>query len=544
MVLTSVDAARPGRVDAVVVGAGFAGLYMIYKLREQGLSVQGFEAGDGVGGTWFWNRYPGARCDVPSMDYSYSFSEELQQEWVWTERFAAQSEILAYLDHVADRFGLRRHIRFSTRVVAARFDGAAEWTVSTDDGQQVRCRYLITASGNLSAAKQPEIEGLDSFAGPSFHTGSWPRAGVDFGGQRVGIIGTGSSGIQCIPAIADQAEQVTVFQRTPNFSVPARNGPLGAEEVAARKAVYAEHREQARHSTSGTPPFITGAQPGTSVDSGRRRVAWQSAWDEGSGIRLLRAFSDTMVDEEVNEDLAEFVRDRVRETVADARVAELLAPKGYPIGAKRLCLDTNYYETYNRDDVELVDLHSEPIVEVTKAGVRTAKQDYACDSLVFATGFDAMTGALDAMDITNAGGVRLKSAWAAGPRTYLGLAVAGFPNLFLITGPGSPSVLSNVVVSIEQHVEWISDCIGYLREHGVDRIEAQEQAQEDWTEHVQVVANGTLMAKGNSWYLGANVPGKPRIFMPYLGGVGAYRDRCDEIAGDHYRGFTLTKVTD
>jgi cation diffusion facilitator CzcD-associated flavoprotein CzcO len=541
MVLSRAEAAHTGFVDAVVVGAGFAGLYMVKRLRDLGLSVQGFEAGSGVGGTWFWNRYPGARCDVPSLDYSYSFSEELQQEWVWSEKYAAQPEILAYLDHVADRFDLRGLIRFNTRVVAAHHDGGG-WTVTTGDAQQIECRFLITASGNLSAAKRPELEGLDSFAGESYHTGSWPHEGVDFCGQLVGVIGTGSSGIQCIPAVASQADRVTVFQRTPNFSVPARNQPLTAAEIAARKAVYSEHREQARHSTSGSPPFITGAPAGVSVDGARRREAWQAAWDEGSGIRLLRSFSDTMVDESVNEDLAEFVRDRVRETVTDARVAELLAPKGYPIGAKRLCLDTQYYETFNRENVTLVDLHAEPIVEVTKTGIRTHVQEYVFDSLVFATGFDAMTGALDAMDITNAEGVALKSVWSAGPRTYLGLAVAGFPNLFLVTGPGSPSVLSNVVVSIEQHVDWIADCLAYLAEHGVDRIEAQEQAQEDWTEHVQVVASGSLMAKGNSWYLGANVPGKPRIFMPYLGGVGAYRDTCDDVAADHYRGFTLTKA--
>jgi cyclohexanone monooxygenase len=542
--LTAAETLKPRQVDAIVIGAGLAGLYMVYKLREQGLTVQAFEAGDGVGGTWFWNRYPGARCDVPSMDYSYSFSEELQQEWVWTERFAPQAEILAYLNHVADRFDLRKHIQFSTRVVAAHFDGAAEWLVTTDDGQQICGQSLITATGNLSAAKQPEIDGLETFAGPSLHTGSWPRENVDFSGQRVGIIGTGSSGIQCIPALAAQADHVIVFQRTPNFSVPAHNRSLDEGEIAERKAVYSEHREQARHSTSGTPPFITDAPEGKPIRSAERRTIWRKAWDEGNPIRLVRAFSDTMVDEDVNEDLAEFVRDRVRETVSNERIADLLSPKGYPIGAKRLCLDTDYYQTFNRDNVELVDLRSEPIVEFTKTGVRTAAQDYVCDTMIFATGFDAMTGALDAMDITNAEGVKLKSVWAAGPRTYLGLAVAGFPNLFLVTGPGSPSVLSNVVVSIEQHVEWISECLTYLRDHGVDRIEAEEQAQEDWTEHVQLVANATLFPKGNSWYLGANVPGKPRIFMPYLGGVGAYRDRCDEVASNGYRGFTLTKARD
>jgi cation diffusion facilitator CzcD-associated flavoprotein CzcO len=536
------EAGQSGEVvDAVVVGAGFAGLYMLYRLRADGLRVRVLEAGDGVGGTWYWNRYPGARCDVPSMDYSYSFSEELQQEWRWSERFASQAEILRYLNHVADRFDLRRDIRLRTRVKAAAYaEGSSQWQVTAEDGYTVRARFLVMASGNLSAAKRPEICGIDSFRGPAYHTGNWPREGADFTGQRVAVIGTGSSGVQCIPLIAAEAASVTVFQRTPNFSVPAHNRPLSDAEVAERKSVYAEHREKARHSQSGTPPFDVGGLRGHDVDPGVRERTWQRAWDEGNAIGLIRAYSDTMTDPVTNGALAEFVGKQVASIVADQRVAARLISGEYPIGAKRLCLDTGYFATFNRGNVELVDLRKEPIREIIPSGIRTADREREFDAMVFATGFDAMTGALDAVSITGRDGRTLREEWSGGPQTYLGLAVTGFPNLFLVTGPGSPSVLSNVVVSIEQHVEWICSCVAFLREHGYRGIEASTQSQASWTQHVQEVAEGTLFVKANSWYLGANVPGKPRVFMPYLGGVGHYRDVCDDVASAGYNGFTLT----
>jgi cation diffusion facilitator CzcD-associated flavoprotein CzcO len=533
--------ARDERVDVVVVGAGFAGLYMLHRLREDGLRARGLEAGDGVGGTWYWNRYPGARCDVPSMDYSYSFSGELQQQWRWTERFASQPEILRYLDHVADRFDLRRDIRFSSRVTSCDFDEQTScWVVETKDGYRIRATYVVLAGGNLSAAKPPEIPGIDTFHGPWYHTGNWPHEGVDFAGLHVAVIGTGSSGVQCIPRIAAEAASVTVFQRTPNFSVPAHNRPLTDEEVAERVAIYPEHREAARHSQSGTPPFDVGGMPGRDVDPAERERTWKHAWDEGNAIALVRAYSDTMTDPVTNSALADFVRKQIASVVKDPRVAARLVSSDYPIGAKRLCLDTGYYATYNRDNVELVDLRETPIEQVTPAGIRASDRDRAFDALVFATGFDAMTGALDAIAITGRDGLHLREVWAGGPQTHLGLGIVGFPNLFLVTGPGSPSVLSNVVVSIEQHVEWITRCIGYLRDHGYHRIEPSPQAQASWTAHVQEVAEQTLFVKANSWYLGANVPGKPRTFMPYLGGVGHYRDICDDIERAGYDGFVLT----
>jgi cyclohexanone monooxygenase len=536
---------RPGAqaggasLDVVVVGAGFAGLYMLHRLRGLGFSVRVFEAGGGVGGTWYWNRYPGARCDVESVDYSYSFSPELEKEWTWTERYATQPEILSYLEHVADRFDLRRDIQFDTRIASAHFDEAAgRWALETEGGEAVSATYCVMATGCLSSTKVPEVPGVDSFAGPTFHTGRWPHEPVDFTGQRVGVIGTGSSAIQSIPHIARQAESVVIFQRTPNFSVPAWNHPLDPEYVAEVKATYPERRELCRQSQAGFP--ITGDLGSAREASEEERAAQFGAkWEEG-GLRFLGAFADVLIDPEANDAASEFLRGKIRQRVEDPEVAALLSPTTYPCGSKRLCVDIGYYETFNRDNVTLVDLRRSPIVEITEGGVVTAAATYAFDSLVFATGFDAMTGALASIDIVGSGGRSLKEKWQEGPRSYLGLAVAEFPNLFLITGPGSPSVLSNMVVSIEQHVDWITDCLVHLRAAGLGRIEATEGAEEDWVTLVAALADFTLFPRANSWYIGANVEGKPRVFMPYIGGVNTYRAQCDEIAANDYAGFSLS----
>ena len=525
-------------VEVVVVGAGFAGLYMLHRLRGLGLSAVAFEAGADVGGTWYWNRYPGARCDVESMQYSYSFSDELQQEWRWSERFSPQPEILAYAGHVADRFDLRRDIRFETRVTAARFDEASErWTVQTDRGDTVSARFCIMATGCLSAGRLPDIAGLSSFQGATYHTGAWPHEGVDFTGQRVAVVGTGSSAIQAIPVIAQQAKHLYVFQRTPNFSLPTRNRAMTDEYERSWKERYAERREQARYAKSGTL-YKFGTAAALEVDAEQRRRAFDERWEMG-GIELLQAYTDLLMSKPANDTAADYVRDKIRAIVSDPVVAEALVPTNHPIGTKRICVDSNYYDTYNRENVTLIDLRYTPIVRIAPDGVVTSAAEYAVDSLVCATGFDAMTGALLKIDMQGVGGETLREKWAAGPRTQLGLMTAGFPNLFTITGPGSPSVLSNMIVSIEQHVDWIADCLAHLRACGATRIEAARDAEDRWVEHVNEVAHRTLYPQANSWYMGANIPGKPRVFMPYVGGVGAYRQKCAEVAAEGYPGFRI-----
>ncbi len=525
--------------DAVVVGAGLAGLYMLHRLRGLGLSARVYEGGQGVGGTWYWNRYPGARCDVESMDYSYSFSNELQQEWQWTERYASQPEILRYIEHVADRFDLRRDIQLATRVTAATFDEATNrWTIQTDRGDRVSARFCMMATGCLSTAQVPAFEGLETFAGTWYHTGHWPHAGVDFSGRRVGVIGTGSSAIQSIPIIARQAASLVVFQRTPNFSVPARNAQLDREYERSLKARYAEYRRQARESRVG---FVVAAsdRSALAVPAEERHREYETRWARG-GLGFTAAFADLLTSQDANDTAAEFFRAKIRGVVRDPHVAEALVPKDYPLGTKRMCVDTDYYATFNRDNVTLVDLRQAPIQAITARGVRTRHAEYELDSIVFATGFDAMTGALLKIDIRGRGGRALREKWAEGPRTYLGIAIAGFPNLFTITGPGSPSVLSNMIVSIEQHADWIAGCLAHLRAHGHDAIEATVEAEDAWVAHVNQVGDATLYPRANSWYVGANIPGKPRIFMPYVGGVGAYRKICDDIAAKGYEGFALT----
>ena len=524
------------RVDVAIVGAGFAGLYMLYKCRELGLEAVVLERGGGVGGTWYWNRYPGARCDVESMYYSYSFSEELEQEWAWTERYPAQREILAYLNHVAERFDLIRDIRFGADVGSARFDG--EWTLTLAGGEQMRSQFVVMATGNLSASQIPPLPGLREFRGTVMHTGDWPEDGWDFAGQRVAVMGTGSSGIQVIPIIARQAAHTTVLQRTPSFSIPARNAPLTESEVAETKRRYREIRQRARDSNTGSPyPPVT--ERALDATPAERRRRYEEYWRMG-GARIMGAYADLMVSRAANDTVAGFVRGKISELVADPVIAAALQPDGYPLGAKRLCVDTDYYATYNLETVDLVDLSDSPVEAVTEAGIRTTTGLIEVDVIVFATGFDAMTGALSRIDIRGEDGISLRAAWADGAETYLGVAVTGFPDLFLITGPGSPSVIGNVVVSIEQHVEWIGEHLRYLRSRGLRRSEASAEFQRDWMKHVDEVATATLFPTANSWYLGANIPGKPRRFLPYVGGVGNFRRICDEIAADGYRGFHLS----
>ncbi|TAL37640.1 MAG: NAD(P)/FAD-dependent oxidoreductase [Phenylobacterium sp.] len=526
--------------DAVIVGAGFSGLYMLHRLRQQGLTARVFEAGTGVGGTWYWNRYPGARVDIESQEYSYSFSPELDAEWVWSERYASQPELLKYLNHVADRFGLRDGIQFETRVTAAHFDEASNrWTVTTDRGETITARYCVMATGVLSVPNEPAFPGKDSFQGPSWHTGRWPHEGVDFTGQRVAVIGTGSSAIQSIPQIAAQADHVTIFQRTPNFSVPAHNGPPDPTVVADWTANREQYRREARETGFGIRMVDGRETLASEEDEATRRAVYEARWQVG-GFALLGAYGDLTSDLDANATAVAFVADKIRGIVKDPATAEKLVPKTFPIGAKRLCVDTGYYDTFNRDNVSLVDLNDEPLVEIVPTGVRTAAATYEADAIVYAIGFDAMTGALGKIDIRGRGGAVLKEAWAAGPRTYLGLMVAGFPNLFIVTGPGSPSVLCNMAVAIEQHVEWISDCIAWMGQRQLGAIEATEAAQDEWVAHVNEVAEPTIFPHANSWYLGANVPGKPRVFMPYIGGFPVYRDKCNEVAAAGYQGFALT----
>jgi cation diffusion facilitator CzcD-associated flavoprotein CzcO len=526
--------------DAVVIGAGFAGMYMLYRLRDDlGLSARVYEAGDGVGGTWYWNRYPGARCDSDSYIYCYTFDKDLLQEWEWTERYPEQPEILRYLNHVADRFDLKRDIQFGTSVTSATFDEKTDrWEVRTDQGDVVSARYVIAAVGSLSATNMPQFKGLDLFEGKWYHTSRWPHEGVDFTAKRVGVVGTGATAVQAIPEIAQQAKHLTVFQRTPGFCVPARNGKVDPAVVKARKTDYDGIVERIRNSHFGFElDFIEKSVLEASPEERERE--FDARWDTGGFGFWLGNYQDMLFDKEANEICAEYLKKKIRAAVKDPTVAEKLTPKTYLYGTKRQPLDTNYYETFNKDNVLLVDASEGPIEELTPKGIRAGGMEYEFDIIVFATGFDAMTGPLTRINIQGRGGQLLSQKWEAGPYTYLGVAIAGFPNLFTITGPGSPSVLSNMPVSIEHHVEWISDCIAYLRKNHLSTIEATAEGEEQWTAHVAEVANTTLMPSANSWYLGANIPGKPRVFMPYLGGVGPYRQKCKEIADQDYNGFVV-----
>ncbi|ORX15452.1 cyclohexanone monooxygenase [Mycolicibacterium wolinskyi] len=531
-------------VDVVVVGAGFGGLYALHKFRERGLSVRVFEAAPDVGGTWYFNRYPGARCDVESVDYCYSFSDELQQEWTWTEKYATQGEILAYINWVVDKLNLRSGITFNTRVTSAVFDEkAVRWQVTAEgvDGtEQVSTRFVVMATGPLSAALTPDFNGLETFGGDIYHTAHWPHEGVDFTGKRVAVIGTGSSGIQSIPVIAEQAEQLYVFQRTPNYSVPAGNRPLSAAEVAEIKANYAERRRMSWRSGGGSPHV---AHPKLTMQATpeERREAFEKRWDLG-GVLFSKTFSDQMINMEANEEARKFYEEKVRAVVDDPDVAELLIPTDHPIGTKRICTDSNYFQTFNRPNVKLVSVRKTPIESIDGTGINTSDAHYDVDAVVLATGFDAMTGALAKIDIVGRENHRLADDWAEGPRTYLGLGVDGFPNLFLVSGPGAPAVLANMVLHAEAHINWISDAIAYLDEHGYSAIEAAPEAVDNWIAECNQRAEATLFPRANSWYMGANVPGKPRVFMLFIGGFGVYLDICAEVAAAGYKGFTLTKA--
>lgn len=529
-------------VDMLIVGAGFGGIYQLYKAREAGLTARVVEAGDGVGGTWFWNRYPGARCDIESLDYSYSFDKELEQEWNWSERYAPQAEILRYINHVVDRYDLRSGIQLHTRVVAAAFDEAASrWRITTAVGETFDAQFLVMATGCLSIPQDPRIAGLDTFLGDRYHSAAWPREGVDLTGKTVGLIGTGSSGVQMAPLIAEQARHLTVFQRTANYSVPAQNEPLSEETQRYVKAHYAERRKLGREAMTGQY-LNANDKSALEVTDDERRAEFEYRWNgAGGGFRMLRAFSDLMRHPQANQYAKDFLRGKIREIVKDPATAELLCPRDdLPFGTKRLCVDTNYYETFNRENVSLVDVKSAPIVEITPDGLRTTERHYPLDVIVFATGFDAMTGALLAIDIRGKGGESLRTKWQAGPRTYLGITIAGFPNMFVIAGPGSPSVLSNMVHSIETHVDWLMALLAHAKENDADRIEADVDAEDRWVEHVNEVAEQTLYPQGNSWYVGANMPGKPRVFMPYVAGVPAYRRIIENVAANDFVGLRLS----
>ena len=525
--------------DAVIVGAGFGGMYQLHRLRGLGMTAKVIDVAKGVGGTWYWNRYPGARCDVESMQYSFGFSDEIQQEWEWPELFSAQPDILKYANFVADKLDLWPDMLFETRVTGAKFDESAnQWTVRTNRGDAFAATFLIMATGCLSSARMPDFKGLGSFKGKTYHTGAWPHEPVDFTGLRVGVIGTGSSAIQSIPVIAEQAASVTVFQRTPNFSIPSRNVPMTGEYADKWKDNYPEMREMARQTRNGVIAYPNNFSA-LSVSAEERQAIYEARWESG-GTTFMASFNDLIFDQAANDTAAEFVRGKIAEIVKDPATAELLAPHSHPIGTKRICVDTRYFETYNRPNVKLVDLRPDPIEEIMPAGLRTGRETYEFDAIVFATGFDAMTGALTNMGVEGTDGIVLEAEWRDGPRTYLGLMAAGFPNMFMITGPGSPSVLSNMMVSIEQDVNWISDCLAWLRDNGVARMEATRAAQDAWVLHGIEVANTTLYPKAASWYMGANIPGKPRVFMPYIGGIAVYREKCAEIAANSYTGFALT----
>jgi cation diffusion facilitator CzcD-associated flavoprotein CzcO len=527
--------------DALVIGAGFSGLYQLLTLRDRlGLKVKVFEAGAGVGGTWYWNRYPGARCDSESHSYCYSFSDDLMREWEWSERYPQPPEILRYLNFVADRFSLKRDIQFNTRVTSAHYDEAANcWQVTTENGEMYTTQFLISAVGCLSTANVPKIPGLDSFKGRWYHTGQWPHEGVDFRGKRVGQIGTGSTGIQAAPVIAETAAHLTVFQRTANYSVPARNAPLTAEFRQWAKDNIDEIK-QVMHSTPNGHPFRISEQLALDVTPEERKAIYEAAWEKG-GLQFRATFRDLVVNKAANDTASEFLRNKIHEIVKDPATAKILADIDHPYAAKRPPIDTNYFDAFNRENVSLVDIRTAPIESITPTGIRTTKAEYPLDVIVFATGFDAMTGALLRMDIRGRNGLTMNEAWSAGPKNYLGLQVAGFPNFFTITGPGSPSVLCNMPVAIEQHVDWITECIEFLRKHGLSRIETTQADMESWIARVNAAADATVLPLAkHSWYLGANIPGKPRVFMPYAGGMAHYRKICADVAQRGYEGFVLS----
>jgi cation diffusion facilitator CzcD-associated flavoprotein CzcO len=540
----SVNQNKGTYVDAVVVGAGFAGIYMLHRLREAGFSTRVFEAGDGVGGVWYWNRYPGARCDSESIYYNYTFSEEIYNGWTWSSRYPNQPEILRYLNYVADKLDIRKDITFETRVTSAHYDEEnKQWRIETDKGENVTAKYFITGVGCISASNIPKFKGLESFEGEWYHTGHWPHEKVSLKGKKVGIVGTGSSGIQAIPVIAEEAAHLTVFQRTPQYSIPARNEPYDPDYVQNAKDNFYDIKQKLRESMGGIP-FTLSTVSALEATPKEREEIYEQLWEKGGPAIQVEAYEDLLMNEEANKTLSDFVRKKIQETVKDPELAEKLTPT-YFFGTKRIVLDTNYFETYNRENVTLVDVKKAPIEEITSKGIKTTEEEYDLDVLIFATGFDGMTGPLLKMDIRGKEGVSLREKWDKGAqtRTYLGLANAGFPNFFMITGPESPSVLGNMPVAIEQHVEWVADCIEYLRNNGVDEIEASVEAEEEWSKHCREMAESTLYTKTESWYTGSNIEGKPRGFLIYVGGYGPYRKICEEVAENGYQGFKLAHTS-
>ncbi len=535
-------ATKPGNmIDVLVVGAGFAGLRALYTLRKQGLKCLVIEASDEVGGVWNYNRYPGARCDVESYDYSYGFSEELEQEWRWTERYAQQGEILDYIRYVADKFELRKDILFSTRLESATYnESAANWTVATSNGKTITARFVVMAVGQLSKPKKPEFPGEASFRGEVYHSALWPRHPVDFTGKRVGIIGTGSSGVQMTPVIAEQAAHLCVFQRTANYSIPACHAHISDEEDATIKAGYQARREQARNSPSGLG-FMPNKKSLLEDPPEVREQVLEKAWNRlGFGFAL--AYHDILLNEEANDRVVEFVHRKIAEKVHDPAVRAKLTPRGFPFGTMRPSVDHQFYEAFNRDNVELVDIREHPIVEFTASGIRTEAGEYPLDMIIFATGFDVFTGSILAPTIVGRGGVTLKEKWGDGPANYLGLSTAGFPNLFIMVGPGSPSLLSNVLVSTEEHADFIRDLIADMNARDLNEVEARRDAEQEWVQHVNERSQETLYPKARSYYMGDEVPGKPRVFMPYSGGVRGYRRILHQVMANQWEGFNMRKV--
>ena len=545
-----------GIPDVVVVGAGFAGMYAIYRFRQLGLRTKVLEAGSGVGGTWYWNRYPGARCDVPSLEYSFGFSEQLEQEWKWPEVFSSQPDILEYAEHIADKFDLRRHIQFDTRVVSVKYlDNENLWQLETDKGDKHLARYCVMATGCLSVPNKPSIRGENAFRGEILHTGLWPHEPVDMSGKHVGIVGTGSSGVQAIPELAEQAEHLTVFQRTPVFTIPANRKAMRLAVENEFKENYREIRRMQWDNRGGVSNFRPQKSVGRNSTRGRGggrpgdaglikaiTAEQRQAIIDQRGLEVILNFSDVYTDPEANEIANELFRENVRRLIEDAETADRLTPKDYGFGCKRQVLDRDYFATFNRENVSLVDVRETPIECITSTGIRTTEEEYGLDILVYATGFDAMTGALLGANIVGRGGYKLSDKWKAGPVAYLGLQMAGFPNLFTVTGPGSPSVLCNMLVAIEQHVNWIGECIRWTQEEGKASIEPMPESEAFWVAHVNEVAQGTMFTAPscNSWYLGANIGGKPRIFMPYVGGFPQYRYFCEKEQAEDYPGFSLT----
>ncbi|MGZ8816862.1 MAG: flavin-containing monooxygenase [Mycobacterium sp.] len=535
----------PSRFDAIVIGAGFSGLYALHRLREPGVQTLVLEAAEDVGGTWLFNRYPGARCDIESIEYSYSFSDEIQQQWVWTETMPAQPEIEAYLSFVADKLDLRRDIQFNTKVVAMTFDEvAAEWVVETQDGETFVASFVVAASGILSVPLDPDFPGMDTYTGASLFTGRWPREGYDLSGKRVGVIGTGSTGVQLIPVVAQQAQHLAVFQRSPAYTLPWEVRAFDDGELDELKANYAEIRAAQRAHMIGAARlsafsvmFEMMANP--PLKSASREEQMQAI--EQNGVIGALSWGDVFFDIEANRMAAKLYGEAVARIVTDPDVAASLTPS-HPFGCKRPIIDQGYYETFNRDNVTLVDLRKAPIVEITPTGIRTEHGHHDLDVIIYATGFDAMTGALTRINVRGRDGMSLADFWTSeGPYTYLGIAVAGFPNLFVVQAPGSPSAATNFVAALEQHIEWIGDCIAYMRDNGYRSIEALPDAQREWIEHTTALVEPTVLVDPscNSWYNGGNVPGKKRMYMGYTAGIPEYRRRCDEIADAGYTGFKL-----